>query len=157
MIQLANTTDAPAPRTQIAVKVGLVYAVILIFMAVGQLYAFEKFIPLIADYWLPGGHGTATLVAGLIVITEIFALPFLLRMRISPLMRWVGAACSILVAVIWLKLALVGVFETTALTNSGMLGTKVSVHAGAAQLVVSVVLAALAAYSVYGLWPTYKK
>jgi hypothetical protein len=153
MIHFARATTAPKPRTKLATKVGLVYAVILIVMAVGQLFGFEDFIPLMADYWLPGGQGTATLLAGLIVMTEVFALPFLLQMRLSPLMRWFSLVCSVLAAVIWLKLALVTTFESTAITNSGMLGVKVAVPAGAIQLVVSLVLLGLATWSAYGLWP----
>jgi hypothetical protein len=157
MIRFANAQDAPAVRTNYATKVGFVYAVVLILMTIGQLYAFEKFIPLIADYWLPGGHGTATLVAGIIVITEVFSLPYLLRMRVSPLMRWLGLVCSILVPLIWFVLSLVAISQTIAITNSGMLGAKVNVHAGLLQLVVTVAVAALAATSAHGLWPRHKK
>jgi hypothetical protein len=153
MIHFATATNTPKPRTRLAAKVGLVYAVILIVMVVGQLYAFEKFIPLISDYWLPGGQGMATLLAGVVVTTEVFALPFLLRMRLSPLMRWFSLVCGVLVAVIWLKLAFVTIFETTAITNSGMLGAKVGIPAGVVQLVLSLILLGLAAWSAYGLWP----
>ena len=58
MIQLAHATQAPAPQVYKA-KIGAwVYTAVLTVMVVAQLYAFEKFLPLIADYDLPGGNGT---------------------------------------------------------------------------------------------------
>lgn len=145
---------ASQPRNSTAVKVALVYATILVMMVVGQLFSFEKFLPLMQDYWLPGGKGTATLVACVIVFCEVFALPFLLRMALSPLMRWFSLVCAIVVPTIWLALAIVVLTTENAIMNSGMLGTKVVVPAGIAQLLLSLVLVALAAYSAWGLWPT---
>ena len=94
---------APQPRTKNSATVALLLAGILVIMAVGQLFSFEKFIPLIESYWLPGGHGTAVVVASLLVTAEVFALPFLLRMRLSTLMRIVSMVAGWLVVAGWLK------------------------------------------------------
>ena len=148
---------AGKPRSEITKNVALGYAVILVVMVILQLFSFEKFIPLMQDYRLPGGHGTATLVACVIVFCEVFALPFLLRMRVSPLMRWFSLACGIIVPLLWTWLAVTVLMAENTLTNSGMLGTKLAVPAGAAQLILSLILFALAAYSTWGLWPTLRK
>jgi len=147
---------ADAPRSIIARNVAWVYATVLTCMAIGQLFSFEKFIPLVKEYQLPGGLGTATLVAGLIVVTEVFALPFLLRMRLSLLMRWVSLACSLMVPILWIVLSVTVLVVDGGPTNSGLLGTKLSVPAGWLQLVASIVLAGLAGFSFAGLRPSKK-
>lgn len=126
----------------------------LVVMVVGQLFSFEKFIPLIESYMLPGGARTALLVAGLIVVSEVLALPFLLRMPVSLLMRWFSLVCGLLLAGIWLGLAIVTLVTTNNLDNSGMLGTKVVVAAGLPQLCLAIMLVVLALWSAVGLWPS---
>lgn len=148
-----SAVEALKPRSDTAKIAAWAYAAVLVVMAIGQLYAFEKFIPLVAEYGLPGGDTTATLVAALVVVTEVFALPFLLRMRVSPLMRWVSLACSVAVASIWVKLSLWAYCTMVVIANSGMLGTKVTVPMGIVSLGLSVGLLVLALYCVWGLWP----
>ncbi len=149
--------SAPKPRSNLARNAAWFYAFVLTIMALGQLYGFEKFIPIISDYWLPGGHGTDTLVACLIVMAEVFALPFLLRMRLSPLMRWVGLASSVIVPAIWIKLSVFSFVQGAPLANGGIVGYAVDVPTMTIQLVLSFFLLALALYTAYGLWPNRKK
>ncbi|MDB5183507.1 MAG: rane protein of unknown function [Candidatus Saccharibacteria bacterium] len=153
----ATAKKAIEPRFNNAQTVAWVYVTILAIMVVGQLFAFEDFVPLMASYVVPINYGMSTFVACLIALTEVFALPFLLRMPLSPLMRWFSLVCGILAPAIWVKLGLFAVFGHTALTNSGMFGTKVSIHSGWLQLIVSLLLLGLAAWSAYGLWPVRKK
>ena len=147
---------APKPRSVAARNTAWTYAAILTVMAVGQLFAFEKFIPLLKKYDLVGGDGTATLLACLIVIVEIMALPFLLRMRLSRLMRWVSLCCGVIAPAVWVKLSLFAIITSTELSNGGILGSKVSVGL-VPQLVLGLVLLVVAAYVAHGLWPTAKK
>lgn len=156
MIQFAHATMAANPRTKESKIAAYVYAGVLVVMAVAQLFSFEKFIPLIESYWLPGGYGTASLVAGIVVIAEVFAVPYLLRMPLSPLMRWFSLVCGLLVPIIWTILAISAISTTNALHNSGMLGTKIVIPAGWTQLFVSIALLGLATWSAWGLWPARK-
>lgn len=156
-MKFATAEPATTPRSPTAQRAAWAYTALLVVMVIGQLFGFEKFIPLIESYWLPGGHGTATLVACLIVITEIFALPFLLRMPLSPLMRWFSLACGVAAAALWVLLGLIAVLGTITMTNSGVLGVKVGVPSGGVQLLWALGMSALAAYSVWGLWPNRKK
>lgn len=153
----AIATIAPKPKSTIYRNIAWVYAAILTVMAVAQLFSFEKFLLLVQDYWLPGGYGTAMLTACLVVVCEVFALPFLLRMPLSQLMRWFSMGCAIVAALIWIMLALVSIAGDTAMTNSGMLGTKITVPVGGAQSALAIALLVLAALSSYGLWPTRNK
>lgn len=147
---------ADEPRSVVVRNAAWVYAGVLVVMVVAQLFAFEKFVPLMDDYWLPGGHGTATLVASSLVFIEVFALPFLLRMYVSDGMRWFSLACSVLVPLVWLRLALYSTFAQESLKNGGLLGTKVAVGTDV-QLLVASLLLAVSLYVVHGLWPASKK
>ena len=147
---------APEPRSIVARNLAWVYAGILVVLVVAQLFAFEKFIPLMSDYWLPGGRGSATLLAGLLVYAEIFALPFLLRMQLSPLMRWFSTVCSVFVPLTWLILAINCLLRHDSLANGGMLGAKVAVSTEL-QFALAAILTVLALYIAYGLQPKHKK
>ncbi len=156
-MKFATAQKAQEPRSHTVKVVAWVYAGLLVVMTVGQLFSFEKFIPLIRDYWLPGGDGTGTLVACLVVISQVFALPFLLRMPLSPLMRWFSLGCGIVASGLWVLLGIVAVAGDSAMTNSGVLGTKVAVPSGVLQLLWAMGMSALAAWSAWGLWPRVTK
>ena len=153
-MKLAKAVTADEPRNDTVKKGAWIYAAVLVVMALGQLYAFERFIPLIQAYDLPGGEPVATLVAAVIVVSEIFALPFLLRMPLSPLMRFVSMSLCILVPVLWLLLSFAAI-AIGDLENAGILGAKVEVGA-VLQTALVLLLAALAAWSVWGLYPRKK-
>jgi hypothetical protein len=148
-----KATAPPALRTERIQSIAWLYAGVLSVMAVGQLFGFEKFIPLIENYQLPGGVGTATLVAGVIVTAEVFALPFLLRLRLSPAMCAVSMAAGIVSATIWLKLALWANIADTAVQNIGFLGNKVTVPVGWWAVLFAAALVTLAVWAVWGMWP----
>jgi len=152
-----DSTPAPAARTKNTTVVALFYALLLVAMAVAQLYGFEKFIPLIEQFGLPGGHGTAAFVAGFLVASEVLAVPFLLRMRLSPLMRVVSMVLGWLVATAWLKLSLWVVFTGVMVDTMGFLGTSVLLPAGLWAVFYSAALLVLAAWAGWGLWPIRTK
>ena len=148
----------PAPaKTERSRTIALFYAAILIVMAVGQLYAFEKFIPLVESFWLPGGHGTATLLAGVIVMAEVLAVPFLLRMSLSPLMRIFSMVMGWIVPAVWLYIAVWLNVTTNAVNNIGLFGTKVPLMVGWWAVFFTIALAILAAWASWGMWPTLHK
>lgn len=152
----AHVTEAPKPRTKTSLQIGLFFAVLLLGMAVTQLFGFEKFIPVIESYQLPGGHVTAVTLASLIVVLEVFALPFLLRMRLSPLMRLLSMACGILVGTTWLKLIFWTNFADTAVLNAGFFGTRMSIPLGGWAVIYPLLLLLLAGWSIWGLGPWRK-
>jgi hypothetical protein len=149
-------TKAEEPRTTAIRNGAWAYAAVLVVMTLGQLYAFEKFIPLLENYRLPGEYGTAAILASVIVIAEVLALPFLLRMTLSPLMRWVSLFSGLLVAGLWFGLALISMNESPAFV-SGLFGVKVPLYTGIAFLILTLLIAILAVWSASGLWPSRKK
>lgn len=150
-MKFATAEKAPAPRWRIAVVVAWTYAAVLVVMVLSQLFAFEDFIPL-----MDTDHKVAVIASCLIVFAEVFALPFLLRMPLSPLMRWMSLVCSVLVPTVWLKLAIAAQINDVT-TNSGMLGVVLDVPTGTPSLIFALILVMLAAGSVWGLWPRNRK
>lgn len=149
---------ANPPRSTAGRNIAWVYAAVLTLMAVGQLFSFEKFIPLIKDYELFSNPDSAMITASVIVICEVFALPFLLRMPLSPMMRIVSFVCSLLAAGIWMWLALVSASSIGMQENGmGMFGVKLAVPAGGVAILLSLAIGILAIWSAVGLLPAPKK
>lgn len=148
-----NVTPARAPKTTNVRVVALLLAGIFTVMAVAQLFTFEDFPALIADFLLPSGSKAASLIAAFIVTFEIFAIPFLLGMALSPLMRWTSMLFGWAVVAIWVFISLwLNVADTVA-TTAGFLGTTVKVPIGWWTVFFSLALAVLMAWASWGQWP----
>lgn len=107
--------------TTIVLSYGLV--VVIVSMVVSQLMTIEKFLPIIQSYQLPGGLSTAKITVFLLATSGIFALPFLMRMGLSPLFRICSALCLNLYAIIWLKLALWLALFSVTVPATGVFGS----------------------------------
>lgn len=148
-----KSTTAPKPKTRDSQRIAYFYAFILVVFALAQLYAFDDFTKLLESFWLPGGVPIAHLVAGVIVVSEVFALPFLLSMDLSPLMRVVSMVMGWVTAATWIKLSLWLILTTNAVHNIGFLGTKVSLMPGWWAVFFGLALGILAAWASWGMWP----
>jgi hypothetical protein len=146
------STPAPIAKTKESRKIALFYGVLLVIFALSQLFSFDKFLDLIESFWLPGGRPASNFVAAFVVVAEIFALPFLFRMKLSPLMRIISMVLSWLVPLIWLKLSLWLLLTTNAVTNTGLLGADIQLMPGWWTVLISLSLGILAAWSSWGLW-----
>jgi hypothetical protein len=142
-------TKAPKFRSETARRLAWAYAVTLIVMAVGQLFAFEKFIPLLQGYQLPGGYGTAATIGSVVVFTEVFALPFLLGMSLSSLMRAMSKAFGVIVPSVWLVLAVHAYITNIIPDNGGMFGSYAPVLVSL-QLLLSLIYLVFGLYIVFG-------
>ena len=154
MSVLPTVTNAPSLKTGNIITISRLYCVILIVFAVTQLFSFSDFQLLVQSYWLPCGVPSASLLSGVIVIVEVFALPFLLRMKVSRLFRTVSMVLGWLVAVIWLIICLWLLLTVNAVTNIGFLGTVFSLTPGWWSVLVSLALVILAAWASWGMWPS---
>ncbi len=153
MSGFVKATLAKRPRVREAQKVAYLYAAILVIFVLAQLYTFDDFLKLMDSFWLPGGEPLTHLLAGIIVVSEVFALPFLLSMNLSRLMRVVSMGLSWLVPIIWIKLSFWLVFAANAASNIGYLGTVVRLIPGWWSIFFSLALGILAGWSSWGLWP----
>ena len=148
-----DPSDAPIDKKPCIKYLAWAMAGVLLLMALGQLFAFEKFVPLVESFWLPGGKPAAYLLAGVIVISEVFALPYLLGVRISPAMRWVSLSLAALAPLLWLGASLWLNLTVNAVSNIGILGTKVTLPVGWWAVVFSLILFALALVVGWGRRP----
>lgn len=148
-----NATTAPKEKTETAKQVAVLYAVVLTAMAVAQLFTFEAFIDLVASYNLPLEGVVVFLVAPLLVVVQVFALPFLLRMALSPAFRWVSMVCGWLAALLWFSISLWIVVTSQPIDTVGLLGTAVPLAPGWWAVLISAAFGILAAWASWGMWP----
>ena len=124
----AQATQKPS---QFSIKAASVYvAFFFVVAATAQLFAFENFPQVIESYGTPFDNGYASLMAAIIVILEVFAIPSLLWMKMSPLMRVVSATSGWLVLLYWL---FVGIWQGSVdyhIANAGLFGAEVIVPQG---------------------------
>lgn len=148
-----KTTVARKPRTKETQQIAYMYVFVVIVFALCQLFNFNEFLTLIGSFWLPGGETTARLVGSLVVVSEVFSLPFLLRLNLTPLMRNISMVLSWWVPVFWLGLSLWVVLTVNAVSNIGFLGTTLTLVPGWWAVFVSVALGTMAAWVSWGMWP----
>ncbi|MGY4893491.1 MAG: hypothetical protein ACO1N2_02220 [Candidatus Saccharimonadota bacterium] len=141
-----QATPAPAAKSHETKQIATLYAGLLTILAVTQLFTFDEFIELFPQLGLP------VALAPIIVACEVFALPFLLRMRLSPAFRALSMGLGWLVALGWLFVSIVAVQQGTTETV-GYLGTLVNFIPGWSAVLIAASFGILAAWSSWGLWP----
>jgi len=154
---LTKATSAKKPKTKESQNIAYMYAAILVIFALAQLFTFEKFLVLLESFWFPGGKPVAYLLGSLIVVCEVMALPFLLRLKLSPLMRITSMVLGWLVPIIWLFLTLWLLFTVNSVSNIGFLGTSVKLLPGWWAVFVCIAVGILAIWASWGLWPCAKQ
>lgn len=98
-----KATPPPKVKESYAIRLSWILAIIMIGFAVVHLFRIDKLIPTLGE--ILGSTG-AMWYAVLVVIVEVFAVPYLLRLRLSPLMRAVSGSCMVLVPLLWTCLAI---------------------------------------------------
>ncbi len=150
---LAKTTDAPRLKNQNIKQLGILLAGLYTVYAVTQLFSFEDFTSLTISFDLFGSAVLSTILASLIVVGEVFSLPYLLRMRVSALMRVFSMACAWAVALIWLTVSLWLVSTVNAVPSFGLFGGLLDVEPGWWSVFFSLSLVILNAWIAWGMWP----
>lgn len=95
-----------------------------------QLFAFEAYPSVIQSYGLPIADELALPLAALLVCLEVFAIPYLLWMRVSRLMHRLSFVCGWAVLCYWLG---VGVWQSLVdfhIVNAGLFGAKLLLPQG---------------------------
>lgn len=134
MIVLPRAVDPPKFVKPYAVWLGRLAALLFIGLVLAELFRIDTFLPLI-DKILPGGSGWASAFAIALILSEIFAIPFALRMRLSPAAHY---ASGLLVALAPLWWVLIDIWAMGSTNSTGQLGEFVSVHATPVVLAVNV-------------------
>lgn len=146
-IKFPNPTDPPKLVKSHGLWLGRALAVVMIIMVLVHLFRIDTFIPILDDY-LPGGKSLAGLVGVLIICSELFALPFLMRMKLSPLAHITSGALVVFAPLWWALLT----FLALGLDHStGQLGEFVKVMPNVSTLVVNTIWLAVSFYALYTL------
>lgn len=148
-----QSTPAPIPKTKRVASVGILYAAIVTIMALGQLYTFDSFITLITSFHLPVSEAVSYAIAPVIIALEIAAIPFLLRMRLSPAFRVLSMVSGWGVACIWLTVTLWIVSTRQDVTTVGFIGDIGELVPGVWAILFSISLGILSAWASWGMWP----
>ena len=152
-----KATPSKKPRTEESQKIIYFYVAVLVILAVSQLFSFDKFLVLLESFALPGGSTTAYFIGSLLVTSEVLALPFLLRLEVSPLMRVTSMALGWLVPMIWIFLSLWLKLTSSTVSNIGFLGTVVHIIPGWWAVFISISILFLSIWASWGLWPGKRK
>lgn len=152
-----QATKAPQPKTKNVQTISLVVAGVFIVMAVAQLFTFEKLPAVITALWLPGGEQWAGVRGALIVTFEVLAIPFLLRMQLSPLMRFCSMVFGWMVITGWLFATLWENLSGNVISNNGLLGATVRLPNGWWSVFFVIALGVLVGWASWGLWPLRSK
>ncbi len=84
---------------------GYIATVALVSMAVIHLFRLDTLVPII-DKVLPNGSGTAGTFVMVVVLSEIFAIPFMFRLKLSPLAHLSSGFLAILAPLMWTLLTI---------------------------------------------------
>jgi hypothetical protein len=148
-----TATPAPEARTPSTRAISFIYAAIIVVMLVAQLFSFEEFIQHLITLDLPGGRPTAHFVAAFTVAMELFALPFLLRMKTSPAFRYVSLAAGWIVAFIWIYISSWILLTVPEASTIGFLGTVVDTTPGGWGVLLSILFGIMAVWTTWGMGP----
>ena len=133
------------------------YVIILIIMCLSQLFNFDDFLILLESFWLPGGESFARLIGGVIVVSEVFALPFLLKMKLTPFVSEFSKILGLAVPIIWTSLVVWLSCIINAVKNVGFFGDILKIKPDWTAVVFCVCLITLAIFSDFNFSPIKKK
>lgn len=133
-----TATYGPARNPKI-MALSFIAAGMMTFMLVAQLFGYEDFAIILSGVLPTNDTRELAIASGMIVMIELVALPYLLRMYISTLMRVLSAVCAFMVSGFWLLTMLTNAHAA----NSGMFASTLELPGG--------ILAALWAATLFGL------
>ena len=95
-------------------------------MIVAQLYGYELFPSTLANVVVIDNSALVSASAGVVVLMELFSLPYLLGMYISKLLRWISAGLAFISGFFWLFVT----FTNAHAQNSGLFSDTFVVTGG---------------------------
>jgi hypothetical protein len=147
MMILPKATNPPKPVKTYGVLLGRIAAAVLVAMALIHLFRIDTLIPILDDA-LPGGGVAASIVALIIVFSEVFAVPFALRMKLSPLAHIISGALVAFAPLWWV---LIGIWTLGISDTTGQLGSFVIVPSVGWVLALNILWVAFNYFALYTL------
>ncbi len=114
------------PRSKRTTSLAYAAACMVVLMLIAQLFGYEDFANILSSVVQTNDSNLLTVTAGLLVIGELVALPYLLRMYLSLLMRVVSALCGFVVSGFWLLTSLTNAH----VSNSGIFSSSLELPGG---------------------------
>lgn len=149
-----SATPAPRLKTKNIRAISLFLGAALATMALLQLFTFEQYPErLMSVGILPA---MASLLATFIVVAEVLALPFVLRLQLSPAFRMVSMVAGWVVALKLLTLAIIENFTAPA-GHDAVFGATLSLPVGGWTVCMTLALCILVAWTSWGMWPFTSK
>lgn len=121
---------ASEKRSHVASCLSLYLVGFFVVSSLTQLVSFENLVVLFEKNSLLFISSNAAIAAALIVICEVFALPFLLKMKISRLMWWVSMSAGLISLLGWLLFCCYFSFFDHDMTNLGIFGAQIITPSG---------------------------
>jgi len=148
VMTVAFPSSRPAPKVRVrsGSLLGWIAAGIMTGLVLVHLFRIDTFVPEMARIF---GDRTTTLwlVSG-IVVMEVFALPFLMRMRLSVLAQYVSGLFAVLVPLVWL---LITIWAYGTGVSTAQLGEFVALPSNWLLLVLNVVWLVFSYYTIWAL------
>lgn len=107
-----------------------VLGLVMLTLAVTQLFQFEDFPAVIQAMQIPGGAVVAWLLAGLIPLLEIASLPYLFSMRLSKQFRRVSMWAGVSAGIVWLVITTWTSINMGLTVQSGLFGATIVTPSG---------------------------
>lgn len=149
-----KAVPAAPPKTKDSQKVALFLGIILGVMAFCQLITLPKFIGIIYDFNFLPTYYDASAFAATLIILQILAVPFLLRLKLSNGFRATSMIMGWLAVSVWVLLSLWMWLSPGIITDqSGLLGGVLPLVSGPWTVSFVGILAVAMAWSSWGLWP----
>ncbi len=117
-IHFVHTVDPPKVLNKKAPLMGKIAALVLVVLVTIHLVRIDSFVQIL-DTVLPGGSGWAGYVAASILLSELFAIPFLLRLRLSFAANIFSGAFAVLAPLWWV---LISIWSLGLADSTGELG-----------------------------------
>ena len=147
MIILPRAVNPPKLVKPYGLWLGRAAAAVLVVMGLVHLFRIDTLLPIL-DEVLSGGNGVATFIGLVIILSEIFAIPFALRMKLSPLAHIKSGALLVLAPLWWV---LIDIWSFGLADNTGQLGQFAQVPANIPVLLINLVWVAFSYYTLYTL------
>jgi len=153
MSYFVSAHPARPVKTPFSQYCALGYAGILTGVLVAQLFTLDEVLELFSSFSVALPPFIVAAFVPCVIVAELCALPFLLRMKLSHAFRWLSMGCSWLVALLWGGLGVALVVAGEASVSVGLFGTVVSPLSAGVSVVIALLFGGMAAVSSWGLWP----
>ncbi len=137
----------PKLRAKHGVILGWIAATVLIAFSLLHLFRIDTFVPELARVF-NNNADLAFWASALIITMEVFALPFLMQMRLSPLAQYVSGAFVVMVPLFWL---LVSVWTFGLSVSTAQLGEFVNLPSSWLLVAANVVWLLFSYYVIWAL------